>query len=31
MDRKLPTDTASADHSLQVDPVVDIPYAAIDL
>jgi predicted O-methyltransferase YrrM len=30
MDQKLPADPASADRSLQVDPIVDIPYAEID-
>jgi predicted O-methyltransferase YrrM len=31
MDQRLPADSASTDRSLQVDPIVDVPYADIDL
>ena len=31
MDQTLPADPTSADRSLQVDPIVDIPYTEIDL
>jgi predicted O-methyltransferase YrrM len=31
MSQKLPADPAFTDRSLRVDPIVDVPYAAIDL